>query len=62
MHAPSYKRLQKSADLSKALVPIREVREVAKIMGLSKSTVCNIERQALEKIRVRMLEAVRENL
>ena len=50
------RRFHRSADLSRALEPIRNVREVARIMGISKSQVWNIERQALQKIRMRLLE------
>lgn len=53
------RRFRRVADLSRALEPIRNVREVARIMGISKSLVWNIERQALQKIKMRILELMR---
>ena len=46
-------------ELSRALEPIRNLRDVARIMGISKSLVWNLEKQALQKIRVRILELTR---
>lgn len=54
--AADCRRFRRSADLSRALEPIRNVREVARIMDISKSLVWNLERQALQKIKVRILE------
>jgi hypothetical protein len=54
--AGNYQRFRRGADLSRALEPIRNIREVARIMGISKSLVWNLERQALRKIRMRLLE------
>jgi hypothetical protein len=50
------RRFRRGADLSRAQEPIRNIREVARIMGISKSLVWNLERQALQKIRMRLLE------
>jgi hypothetical protein len=54
--AGNYRRSHRGDDLSRALEPIRNIREVARIMGISKSLVWNLERQALQKIRMRLLE------
>ncbi len=54
------KRYATAGDLAAAMKPIRTVREVAKLTGLSRGTVFNTERDALRKIREGMLAATNE--
>lgn len=55
----SYKIFSRSNDLVQALRPIRSHREVARMLGISRGSVFFIERIALEKIRRRLLEAMK---
>lgn len=49
-----------STELMKFLKPIRTVREVAKIMGVSRGTIFFTEKAALNKICVAMKEFAKE--
>lgn len=55
-----HQRYYSAGDLVSALRPIRSTYQVAKMIGVSRSMVFYIERDALRKIRERLLAQVQE--